>query len=344
MQNVRRSVVGILILALLPAHLAEAEDPVYFADAVLKAAVEDALWVLDPTPTDMEALTKLVCVNSGVTNITGLEYAENLQHLNLRFNQISGVSALSGLTSLRHLDLSRNYEISSIGSLAGLTRLHYLNLHINQIENISALSGMTDLTFLDLHGNQIVDISALSELDKLEHLGLNENSIQDITPLAGLTKLNKLYLHYNQIEDISALAALTSLHTLNIYLNDISDISPLSNLTDLQTLSFHYNQVSDISALADLSYLTQLRMQANPLNREACDIYLPLILENNPGVHVAYDTCGGGHTLNISSTEVGSVTEPGEGARTYAQVETVTISATARSGYAFVGWSGSAVR
>ena len=36
-----------------------AEEPVYFADASLKAAVEEALGVTNPTPTDMLRLTDL---------------------------------------------------------------------------------------------------------------------------------------------------------------------------------------------------------------------------------------------------------------------------------------------
>ena len=40
-------------------QLAMAEDPVYFADANLKAAVESELGISDPTPTDMLLLTDL---------------------------------------------------------------------------------------------------------------------------------------------------------------------------------------------------------------------------------------------------------------------------------------------
>ena len=341
--NMRISVVALLMFPVLLAHPAWAEDPVNFPDAALKAAVEDALWVLDPTPSDMLGLTELSCVNQSVTDIKGLEYAENLQRLNLRFNRISSISALSGLRDLRRLDLSRNYEISSISALSGLTQLHYLNLHINDIDRISALSEMTDLTYLDLHGNDIVDISALSKLDKLEHLALNENKVRDIGPLSGLRRLEKLYLHYNQIKDISPLGALTELQVLNIYLNEISDISALAHLTRLHTLSLHYNQVADISALSDLSHLTQLRMQANPLDSEACAIYVPQILANNPGIHLEYDECDDRHTLTLSSSTGGAVTEPGEGAKVYERTETVAVAATATPGYRFENWSGTAV-
>jgi len=60
------------------------EEPVYFPDATLKAAVEDALWTSDPTPSDMLELTSLE-YDSGwagaprITSLTGLEYATNLR-------------------------------------------------------------------------------------------------------------------------------------------------------------------------------------------------------------------------------------------------------------------------
>ena len=70
-----------------------AEEPVLFEDTLLKTAVEDALWITDPTPTDMLGLTQLI--RNGVdfryadddimiqeddliTDLTGLEYALNL--------------------------------------------------------------------------------------------------------------------------------------------------------------------------------------------------------------------------------------------------------------------------
>ena len=46
-----------IMLSSLAACAVRAEDPVDFADARLKAVVEDTLWVVDPTPTDMLGLT-----------------------------------------------------------------------------------------------------------------------------------------------------------------------------------------------------------------------------------------------------------------------------------------------
>ena len=90
---------------------AMAEDPVDFPDATLKAAVESALGVSDPTPTDMLSLTDLRANRSGIADITGLEFATNLTHLELLRNRIIDISpryspsmrqsTVPGFTSLR---------------------------------------------------------------------------------------------------------------------------------------------------------------------------------------------------------------------------------------------------
>ena len=51
---------------------ARAEDPVYFPDAAMKAAVEDTLSIPDPTPSDMLGLTSLYARSRGITDITGI--------------------------------------------------------------------------------------------------------------------------------------------------------------------------------------------------------------------------------------------------------------------------------
>ena len=79
---------------------AAAEEPVYFADARLKAAVEETLRIYDPTPTDMLSLTELIWLNDEIRDLTGLEYATNLQSLFLRHNLITDISTLSGSSSL----------------------------------------------------------------------------------------------------------------------------------------------------------------------------------------------------------------------------------------------------
>ena len=79
---------------------AMAEDPVYFADANLKAAVESELGISNPTPTDMLLLSTLDANMCGITDLTGIEYATNLTRLRARLQS----------PDQRHLSLIRADE------------------------------------------------------------------------------------------------------------------------------------------------------------------------------------------------------------------------------------------
>ena len=75
-----------------------AQDPVYFPDPNLQAAIEDTLWISDPTPADLLGLTELRAVDKEISDLTGLEHAVNLQTLFLRDNLVSDISVLSVLS------------------------------------------------------------------------------------------------------------------------------------------------------------------------------------------------------------------------------------------------------
>jgi len=320
-----------------------AQAPVHFPCSKLKAVVEDKLWVYDPTPADMLSLHSISKVNGGITDLTGLEYAENLHTINFHLNLISDISPLSGLSNLQKISLGRN-QIQDLSPLSGLSRLHHLDVHGNQLSNISVLSGLTNLDTLLLRWNQISDISALSGLTNLTYLTLHNNQLSNISPLAGLSNLVTLYAYDNQISDISALAGLTQLELLSLPNNQISNISALSGLVRLRQLYLHYNQISDVSALSGLSNLEKLYLHNNPLGQEACDTYIPQIIANNPAtLDIRYSPCKTQYSLTVSSSAGGSVTDPGQGLFSYAHGASVPVTAMAQGNYHFVNWTGTAV-
>ena len=287
-----RVIVGFLGWCLV-IPVALAEDPVYFADATLKEAVESDLWISDPTPTDMLGLTSLSCVQdrenreNGIKSLTGLEYALNLRSLNLRSNQISNLSPLSGLTNLRRIDVSEN-RVSSLSPLSGLTNLTYVNLHENEISSLSALSGLTNTKTLILRFNKIGSLSALSGLANLETLDLGNNQVSSLSALSGLTQLSDLDLWGNEITSVSALSGLTNLRTLDIDRNEISSVSGLSGLDNLETLDLQSNQVSDVSPLGGLMSLRTLDLGSNEVRNISALRNLPslktLDLKGNYGL------------------------------------------------------------
>jgi len=260
---------------------------VHFTDANLEAAIGAALNVPVGyiTKTEMLGLTNLnasgsyVLASKRIRNLTGLEFAANLQsldlsdnnisdigalskltdlqNLNLSFNQINDIEVLTGLTNLQAIDLSYN-QISNIGALSNLTKLHTINLRKNQISDIGALSSLTKLQTLILDSNHVTGIGALSRLTNLQTLGLYGNLIDNIEELSGLTNLRQLFLSNNRISDIGTLTSLTDLQLLDLEKNRIGEIEALAGLTKLQDLYLQDNQIRDLGALSGLSNLQNL--------------------------------------------------------------------------------------
>ena len=105
-------------------------------------------------------------------------YKSDLESLitlpNLGGNNISDISALSGLTNLETLDLDDN-NISDISALSGLTNLVELGLQENNIGDISALSGLTNLERLYLYDNPLSQNAINIHIPELEARGVSVN-------------------------------------------------------------------------------------------------------------------------------------------------------------------------
>ncbi len=219
-----RRVTFVTIIGVVLCGAVWGEEPVDFTDPGLKAAVEDALWISDPTPTDMLGLTSLDAGSRQIGSLTGLEYATNLETLNLHFNKVGDLSVLSGLTKLDTLHLGFN-EIRDISPLASLDNLMILYLNQNYISNISALGCLTNLEILDIHHNEIRNVSPLASLSKVWKLALRENPLSDIGPLAAMDSLQDLSLLDTQVSDVSPLCSMTTLGNLDLRNCPLSDDS-----------------------------------------------------------------------------------------------------------------------
>jgi hypothetical protein len=195
----RTRIACVIVCTVTLTSLTHAEEAVYFADPGLKAAVEDELYIADPTPADMLTLTYLNAQSRGISDIAGLQYATNLQELLLRWNQISDLSVLTALVNLRSLDAHGNHSLHDLSPLAGLANLEELVLRINRISDLSPLAGLTRLETLDLQWNDVCDLSPLAGLANLRELRLRYNGIDDLSPLAALARLEYVDLRGNPL-------------------------------------------------------------------------------------------------------------------------------------------------
>ena len=247
----------VLLLILCTAADAQVID---IPDPNLRTAIRDTLHLPGGAPITKSALqhlSMLVANSRRIESLQGLELATELQHLQLRSNQILDIRPLANLKKLDTIIILEN-RITDISPLANLTHLVELNARDNPISDVSPLSNLRALKYLDVSRCQIIDITPLDRLTKLRVLQLNHNQIVDAGPLANLRLLYKLEIQRNFVVDIQLLANLTHLVELNLSDNDIVDVSPLADLTKLETL--------DIRGIPATNY--------TPLNRLALTHFL----------------------------------------------------------------------
>ena len=185
-------------------------------DLNLRAAVREALNLPHGVPltqASMNRLTDLDVRDQGIANLTGLEFATNLDALVIAHNPTIDLRPIAYLAQLEHLHMWSIPRLD-ITPLANLTNLRGLTIATCDIVDISPLTQLTQLTNLNLRYNRIVDITPLARMSHLVELGLTGNLIADVTALAGLSSLESLEIQDNQITDHRPLDALALTHFL----------------------------------------------------------------------------------------------------------------------------------
>lgn len=283
------------------AALVPESKPVPIPDANLAAAIRETLDLAPGTTItelDMLSLGRLVPSNNisktytyrsssrspekQIKNLTGLEYATNLEYLDLPFNTIRDITPITELTKLRSINLSNN-QIQDIGPVKRLINLTYLQFSRNQIRDITPLASLPLLIHLSIADNQILDITPLKDLINLDGVTLDTNEISDLSPLSALVNLGHLSIGGNRISDIGPLAKLTNLNSLSLTNSNVSNVSPLAKLTNLQRLYLDSNQIRDVRPLIGLTDLEALILVGNPIkNRKP----LLELLRKNPDIKI----------------------------------------------------------
>ena len=174
-------------------------------DPNLKKLIREALSLPEGVALTQQQMLRLTGLDAGgdrgITDLTGLEYATNLQSLGLYHNPIVNIGPLAYLTKLAGFNLW-GCRIVDLSPLRNLKNLKLIILGNNAISDISPLSKLTNLTYLDLARNLIVDFSPLAGLVNLEKLFIQDNFGTDISSLQGL---NLTQFSYDEICDIEPL-------------------------------------------------------------------------------------------------------------------------------------------
>jgi Leucine-rich repeat (LRR) protein len=165
---------------------------------------------------ELKGLTQLMIKDISLVNIPNLTALENLTELEITGTQVTDLSPLANLISLKSLVLGRSLR--------------------PKITDLSPLAGLKNLNSLSIIWTR-ADIAPLVDLPSLKHLELISAFKDDIDSLPKFTQLTFLSLLNSHINDISNLDKLTNLTSLNISNTQVTDISPLyrlKNLTDFR--------------------------------------------------------------------------------------------------------------
>ena len=225
-------------------------DPINFPDPVLRAAVGSKIGVNSGTITyrDLAKLQSLTSKGSGISDLTGLEFAKNLSGLYIDNNEITSLEPLANLTTLRQLTISSN-PISDISTLSTLPTLHWLELNFTDVSSLEPLRSNTALTWLQVAYTSITTLEPLSEVTSLQEIWFQNTEVSDLSPLAGLPRMLTISAPSARISDLEPLRGLEKLDTVNVNSNFISDMSVLEAWPQIRRVGFGNQTVIGAPAL-----------------------------------------------------------------------------------------------
>lgn len=214
-----------------------------------------------------------------VTDITGLEYFTSLETLSLKFNSVSDIKPIEGISTLKVLILGEN-PISSINldKLGELTDLRLYGTNISDIDLTktpkleSLYLQRTNVSKVDLTPLQSLDQALLNKCSSLTEIkASNLPSITRIDAvecnlksfeISDCPSLRELHLNSNKLTSLK-MTNLAMLMRLNVYDNQLTSID-VSNLPFLMWLFVYDNQLTSIDLSANVP-LREFRASNNPL-------------------------------------------------------------------------------
>lgn len=260
----------------LERRLLQMTEPKIDADGDGKITFEEAAAVKElQLGFDVKPESTVDCV----TDITGLEYFTSLETLSLKYNKVSDIKPIEGISTLKVLILGEN-PISSINldKLGELTDLRLYGTNISDIDLTktpkleSLYLQRTNVSKVDLTPLQSLDQALLNKCSSLTEL--KASNLPSLTRIDAIEcnlksfeisdcpSLRELHLNSNKLTSIK-MTNLAMLMRLNVYDNQLTSID-VSNLPFLMWLFVYDNQLTSIDLSANVP-LREFRASNNPL-------------------------------------------------------------------------------
>lgn len=263
---------AVFTLAVVSVITTARAQEVSIPDSGLNAAIRQALAKPSGplTEVDMLGLTNLSAISRNITDVQGLEAAQNLISLNLDDNEITNFNILTSLTKLTSLDLSEN-RFSEITIPGGMTNLTALRLENGILKNLILSEGLTKLTTLRLGFNQLSSLVLPADITNLTELSVYQNQLTDLTLPPSLPKFNSLVLDGNQLSRLELPTGMTNLSFIALGGNLLTSLTVPPDMTNLTTLLLNGNPLESLVLPESLAAsnlaatVTALRNQGIPV-------------------------------------------------------------------------------
>lgn len=201
------------------------------------------------TQYDMLQIKELYLYTNGaydIKDVTGIEYAKNLESLTTNYNNLNGLTKINELASLRRLCLRGD--------------------NVKYLPEITILNQLTELEINNSSSTINVDYSIVGNLVNLKRLYINDTNTFDVATLEKLTNLETLTISA-RTANTELIGKLTNLDSLTLHTIDVlKEIDFISNLTKLTNLDLSDNLIHDIPPLKNLENLRYVNLLENPIN------------------------------------------------------------------------------
>ncbi|MBC1997173.1 LapB repeat-containing protein [Listeria marthii] len=217
-------------------------------DSVLKATLNSNLGqasTADITEAQMSSLNGLN-LSGNITDLTGLEYAKNLNMLTISDISAGSYAPIAQLTNLEHLTITgSNVTSNAIPDLTSLTALKSLSITNASIDNsvYSKINNISSLASLNLKGNKnITNVTNLKSLPNLSTLVVEDCQIADYKGVEDFPRLTN-FQGGKQAFESQAVTEIKS-NTLNYDAKAQTMFIPYSLLTPSSLTNFDGSKIN----------------------------------------------------------------------------------------------------
>lgn len=212
-----------------------------------------------------------------------------IKYIDFSHNNISELTALSGLSGITELNLSANNITSTIG-LGSFVMLPengdaFVDLSYNNIRTVDSIYKIENAITLDISHNFItIGLSGIS--DDTETLDISYNLITSAEELTNKTNLKKLDISHNSLTTVENFNTCVNIVSLNLGSNKLENINGLDGFKNLEYLNLSDNGFNDMPLCTTLTKLKSLVLSHNNItsfaliNRYESLVYLDASYNN----------------------------------------------------------------